>query len=91
MCVGKLHTYFLYWRTHLYNETTDSYDSLSSANQRIHELRDQIRDLESQIAMQHKMIAEETAMRYKAWKQLADFQKEASNSGYDSADIITGR
>jgi hypothetical protein len=41
--------------------------------------------------MQHKMIAEETAMRYKAWKQLADFQKEASNSGYDSADIITGR
>ena len=75
----------------MYNQTTDSYDSLSSANQKIHELRSKILELESQIAMQQKMISEETAMRYKAWKQLADFQKEASNAGYDSADIITGR
>ncbi len=75
----------------MYNETTDRYDSLSSANQKIHELRDKIRELESQIAIQQRMLSEETAMRYKAWQQLADFQKESSNAGYDSADIITGR
>ena len=50
----------------MYKKKTDTFDSLSAANQQIHELRSKIQGLESQVEMQKKIIAEETEMRYKA-------------------------
>ena len=42
--------------------------------------------------MQKKIIAEETEMRYKAWKQLADAKKESKiTTDYDTTDFLTGR
>lgn len=76
----------------MYNKETDTFDSLSAANQQIHELRSKIQGLESQVEMQKKIIAEETEMRYKAWKQLADAKKESkTTTDYDTTDFLTGR
>jgi len=59
----------------LYNPVTDKNDSLASANQVIHEQRERIHSLESQVDLLKRTVAEETAMRYKAWTMLADAKK----------------
>ena len=89
MC-RQLHTYSKR-RTNLYNKKTDTIDSISAANQQIHELRSKIQGLESQVEMQKKIIAEEPAMRYKAWQQLADARKESTTIEYETTDFLTGR
>lgn len=56
----------------MYNKTTDTYDSLSSANQQIHLQRQKIRELEGQVALLERIVAEETEMKYKAWQRTAE-------------------
>ena len=79
MC-RQLHTYFLNLEKELYNKTTETYDSLSSANQQIHVQRQKIQDLESQVALLERTVAEEVEMKYKAWQRTAEFQKELTKS-----------
>ena len=71
MC-RQLHTYFYKLENKLYNKTTDTYDSLSSANQQIHIQRQKIRELEGQVALLERIVAEETEMKYKAWQRTAE-------------------
>lgn len=71
MC-RQLHTYFYNLENTLYNKTTDTYDSLSSANQQIHLQRQKIRELEGQVALLERIVAEETEMKYKAWQRTAE-------------------
>lgn len=71
MC-RQLHTYFYNLENKLYNKTTDTYDSLSSANQQIHLQRQKIQELEAQVALLERVVAEETEMKYKAWQRTAE-------------------
>lgn len=71
MC-RQLHTYFYNLENTLYNKTTDTYDSLSSANQQIHLQRQKIQELEAQVALLERVVAEETEMKYKAWQRTAE-------------------
>lgn len=57
---------------------TPSIDSLSVANQQIHEQRNKIIELESKVAMLETCVAEEQEQKYTAWKKLASV-KELSN------------
>jgi hypothetical protein len=72
----QLHTYFYNLENTLYNKTTDTYDSLSSANQQIHLQRQKIQELEAQVALLERIVAEETEMKYKAWQRTAEVTKE---------------
>lgn len=49
-----------------------SYDSLSEANQIIHNQRLKISQLEAEIVLLKQQVAEETKMKYVAWKKLAE-------------------
>lgn len=79
MCVGNYTHIFNNPENTLYNKTTDTYDSLSSANQQIHKQREKIHALEAQIALLERTVAEEVAMRYKAWQRQAEISKQLSS------------
>tara|TARA_B110000037_G_C16798204_1_gene374362 strand:+ start:200 stop:394 length:195 start_codon:yes stop_codon:yes gene_type:complete len=55
--------------------TSAEQPSLSSVNQTIHKQRDQIKSLESTVALLEKMVAEEQEAKYTAWKKLADVKQ----------------
>jgi hypothetical protein len=55
--------------------TSAEQPSLSSVNQTIHNQRDQIKSLESTVALLEKMVAEEQEAKYTAWKKLADVKQ----------------
>lgn len=59
-----------------------SYDSLSEANQIIHKQRLKITQLEEEILLLKQQVAEETKMKYAAWKKLA-------NSAHSTEDTLT--
>ncbi len=73
MCIGDY--------THIFlseNELTTimpSIDSLSVANQQIHEQRNKIIELESRVAMLETCVAEEQKQKYTAWKKLASVKE----------------
>lgn len=69
MC-RRLHTYFFYSEKKLYNNNTD--ESLSNANQTIHDQRTEIIGLKSTVEMLEKTVREEQEAKYKAWKRLAE-------------------
>lgn len=82
MCVGNYtHIFNIFNNPEhtLYNKTTDTYDSLSSANQQIHNQRKRIHDLEAQVALLERTVAEEVEMRYKAWQRQAEISKQLSS------------
>jgi hypothetical protein len=76
MCVGNYTHIFYNLENTLYNKTTDTYDSLSSANQQIHIQRKKIHELEAQVALLERVVAEEVEMKYKAWQRTAEVTKK---------------
>ena len=70
MCVGNYTHIFLLGNKMSLNTGNDL--TLSSANQRIHEQREEIKSLQGTVKVLEKMVAEESAAKYKAWKRLAD-------------------
>ena len=50
-------------------------DSLSVANQQIHEQRSKIIELECRVAMLETCVAEEQEQKYTAWKKLASVKE----------------
>ena len=57
-----------------------SSDSLSRANQLIHQQRNKIAELESVIQLLEYQVAEETRMRYTAWSKLAKVSRDEVSS-----------
>jgi uncharacterized protein YigA (DUF484 family) len=76
MCVGN-YTHIFLSENELTTMTPNN-DSLSVANQQIHEQRNKIIELESRVAMLETCVAEEQEQKYTAWKKLASV-KELSN------------
>lgn len=73
MCVGN-YTHIFFGAIKIMSTKHESI-SLSQANQLIHVQRDKIRQLENTIALLEHQVAEETRMRYAAWKRLAETVK----------------
>lgn len=66
MC-RRLHTYFFYPEKPL-----DTNDSLSSANQIIHDQSQTIKNQAGTISLLERMVREECEAKYRAWKKLAE-------------------
>ena len=72
----RLHTYFFYSENKLY--TNNAEESLSNANQTIHDQRTEINGLKSTVEMLEKTVREEQEAKYKAWKRLAELTQLSS-------------
>jgi len=76
MCVGDYTHIFFYSEKKLY--TNNAEDSLSNANQIIHEQLTEINGLKSTVQMLEKTVREEQEAKYKAWKRLAELTQLGS-------------